>query len=175
MFMIRDTAVADCRVPQEVVAKEIRMLERDETKAEPAAVGSNVSHAGPQHADTPETVSESTESEMVAPAIPRPATVLERQPHGKMGKFTVSLLYDSVSIPSLEDIERINQKAGGDARTPLMTVIQAILAKHGGSMLLEDLATEIGKYWNRPLPTTPYSLIELVYVLVRGADSLRVR
>lgn len=149
------------------------MPEREETTAATAAAGSDREAVEPKGADMPEMADD--ETPMITTAIPRPTTVLETPPKGKIGKFTVSLLYDSTAIPSLEDIEKINQSGRGEVRTPLMTVVEAIVAKHGGSMLLEELAGEIVKYWNRPLPTTPYSLIEFVYVLVKGSDNLRVR
>jgi hypothetical protein len=159
---------------QEAVPKENWMPEQEEMTAATDAAGSEVSAVEPDEHVMRETVSEVDDSSVLTTAIARPGTVLETLPKGKMSKFTVSLLPDTAAVPSLDEIERINQSGRGDARTPVMTVIQAIVAKHGGSMLLEDLAAEIGKHWNRPLPTTPYSLLEFVYVIVRGSDNLRV-
>ncbi|HMK37649.1 MAG TPA: hypothetical protein VK463_21430 [Desulfomonilaceae bacterium] len=109
-----------------------------------------------------------------ARAIPRPRTSLAVPPTGKMGKLTVSLLGTISSVPTLEDVEKVNKAPGSQARTPLMTVIAAIVAKSGGSMPLEDLCAQIPKYWNRPLPATPYTLEEFVYVIVRNSDGLRI-
>lgn len=107
--------------------------------------------------------------------IPRPATSLDSPPKGDIGRFTVMLLGDVSSAPVLEEIEQANKYATSDARTPLMSVILAILAKNGGTMLVEDLAAQVGQYWNRSLPTSPFTLVEFVYVLVRSADNLRVQ
>jgi len=107
--------------------------------------------------------------------IPRPATSLDSPPKGDVGKFTVMLLSDISSAPVLEDVEQINKQASSQARTPLMTVILAIIAKNGGTMVLEDLASQVAEYWNRSFPTSPFTREEFIYVLVRSADNLRVR
>ncbi len=78
------------------------------------------------------------------------------------------------SLPSVEDVEKINKGARGDARTPITTAILAVLARAGGKMLLEELAPEVMKYWNRPFPTSPYSPEEFVYVIVKNSDNIRV-
>ena len=107
--------------------------------------------------------------------IPRPATSLDFPPKGDIGKFSVMLLSDIASAPVLEDVEHVNKFAGSEARTPLMTVILAIIAKNGGTMLLDDLANQVGEFWNRSFPTSPFTRLEFIYVLVRSSDSLRVR
>src|SRR5690606_14248962 len=86
--------------------------------------------------------SEAVEQEVVASAksIPRPGTAMASPPKGQIGKVKVTLLGDVASAPVLEEVEKINKESTGAARTPLMTVIQGILAKNGGTMLLEDLA-----------------------------------
>jgi hypothetical protein len=115
------------------------------------------------------------DSESAHTAIHRPASTLEFPPKGKIPKFTASLLDDIESAPRLEEIERINAGAKGAARTPLMTVIVAVLAKHGGSMLLEDLTAEVTRCWNRPLPGSPYSAVEFIYSVVRSSDAVTVK
>ena len=75
---------------------------------------------------------------------------------------------------TLADVEKFNKRGEGESRTPLMTVVQAVLAKAGGSMRLGELATQTRKYWNRPFPTSPYTEEELIYLLLRNSDSVRV-
>lgn len=106
--------------------------------------------------------------------IPRPPTSLAAPPSGKLGKLVVSLLADLSSVPSLEEVEKVNKGVGTQSRTPLMTLILAIVGKAGGSMPLDALCAQIPKFWNRPLPSTPYTLEEFVYIIVRNSDSLRV-
>ena len=75
---------------------------------------------------------------------------------------------------TLADVEKFNKRGEGESRTPLMTVVQAVLAKAGGSMQLGELATQTRKYWHRPFPTSPYTEEELIYLLLRNSDSVRV-
>ncbi|HTY23720.1 MAG TPA: hypothetical protein VMC85_11350 [Desulfomonilaceae bacterium] len=109
-----------------------------------------------------------------AKSIPRPGTAMASPPKGSIGKVSVSLLGDLDSAPVLEEVQKINKEAREDARTPLMTVIHAILAKHGGTMPLEDLAGQVVKYWNRTFPPSPYSNEEFVYIMMRNSDSVRI-
>ncbi len=106
--------------------------------------------------------------------IPRPRTSLTSAFQGDISKVTVSLLGDLASAPSLADVEKLNKKGDVEIRTPLMTVIQAVLAKAGGSMQLADLAAQSRKYWNRPFPTVPYTDEEFIYIILRNSDSVRV-
>jgi hypothetical protein len=115
------------------------------------------------------------DSRTLGRSIPRPATSLDSPPRGEIGKFTVLLLDDISSAPVLEDVELINKEATTEARTPLMTVILAIIARNGGSMVLEDLASQVGQSWNRQFPASPFDLEQFIYVLVRSADNIRVR
>ncbi len=115
------------------------------------------------------------ERRILGHTIPRPATSLDSPPKGEIGKFTVMFLGDISSAPVLEDVEQINTQATSEARTPLMTVILAVIAKNGGTMVIEDLAAQVGQYWNREFPTSPFDLEEFIYVLVRSSDSIRVR
>jgi hypothetical protein len=119
---------------------------------------------------------EAIEPEVVASAksIPRPDTAMASPPKGQIGKVRVTLLGDLASAPILDDVEKINKESTGAARTPLMTVIQGILAKHGGTMLLEDLAGQVAKVWNRTFPSSPYNPQEFVYIMVQNSDSFRV-
>ncbi|AFM23997.1 hypothetical protein [Desulfomonile tiedjei] len=105
--------------------------------------------------------------------IPRPTTTLTTHVKGKVGKMTVSLLADASSVLSLEEVDRINQSPG-EARTPVLSVIQALLAKSGGTMQIESLVPEVKKHWNRLFPTSPYSPEEFIYIIVRNSDNLRV-
>jgi hypothetical protein len=104
--------------------------------------------------------------------MPRPTTTLPSPPKGKVGKCVASLLGDISSVQSIEEVERINKS--GQAKTPIVAVIQAVLAKAGGTMTLEELAPEVRKYWNRTFPTSPYSPEELIYIIVKNSDNIRV-
>jgi hypothetical protein len=141
-----------------------------ETKAKRAGVAEAVQ--GPAAAEMEDL---ETYEPASARNIPRPGTTLASLPKTKIGKLTVSLLGDVASVPSLEDVEKLNQEPLSHGKAPLMTVIQAVLAKAGGTMNLEELTVKTLKYWNRPLPTTPYTPEQLIYVMVRNADSLRVK
>jgi hypothetical protein len=120
-----------------------------------------------------------SEDEAVTPAsaknIPRPATVLPAGSAKKVGKMTVSLLGQTTSpYLSLEEIEKLNQTAGADARTPLLTIIIALVNKAGGRTTVEEIAAEAGKYWNRSFPAGPYTPEEFIYMMARNSDYLRV-
>jgi len=65
-----------------------------------------------------------------AKSIPRPGTSLASPPKGSIGNAKVSLLAELEDVPVLEEVQKINKESTGDARTPLMTVVHAILAKH---------------------------------------------
>lgn len=128
-------------------------------------------------------VKKSTEAEMEdfesyepasAKNIPRPATTLANPPKSKEGKLSLSLLGELASAPSLEEIEKLNQGPISQGRTPLISVIQAVLAKAGGTMNLEDLTAKTLKAWNRPLPTSPYTHEQFIYVMARNSDSIKV-
>jgi hypothetical protein len=106
--------------------------------------------------------------------IPRPPTALAVPPRGNVSGFTVSLLGDIEFAPLLNEVERINKAPEGQGRTPLMTVIQAILGKEGGSLSLGDLVAKVRKYWNRPFPASPYTDEEFIYIIVRNSESTRV-
>ena len=106
--------------------------------------------------------------------IPEPATLLAVPPRRTVGEVSVSLLSNVESVPLLEEVERTNANSLAEARTPLMTVIQALLAASGGSMTVAELATQVRRYWNRPFPGSPYTDEEFVYVMVRNSDDLRV-
>jgi len=109
-----------------------------------------------------------------AKSIPRPGTAMAAPPKGLIGKARVSLLGDIEFAPTLEEVQKLNKETSGEARTPLMTVILAILAKHGGTMAVEDLAGQVAKYWNRPFPSSPYNTEEFIYIIVRNSESVRV-
>lgn len=106
--------------------------------------------------------------------IPSAGTSLAARPRGKVGGVKVVLLADASSVTPLEEVAKINETDRGGARTPLMTVIHAVLAAHGGAMIVAELASEVRKYWNRPLPSSPYSPEEFIYVVTTNSDDLRV-
>lgn len=109
-----------------------------------------------------------------ARSMPKAGTSLAAAVKSDIGKLTVSFLGDTGSAPVLADVEKFNKKGEGDSRTPLMSVVLAVLAKAGGSMPLGDLAAQTRNYWNRPLPAGPYTDEEIIYLLVRNSDSVRV-
>ena len=109
-----------------------------------------------------------------AKSIPRPGTSLASPPKGSIGNAKVSLLAELEDVPVLEEVQKINKESTGDARTPLMTVVHAILAKHGGTMTLAELAGQVGKYWNRQFPSSPYNTEEFIYIILRNSHSVRV-
>jgi hypothetical protein len=129
-------------------------------------------------ADKEPEMNEGTDIEAYEPAsarnMPRPQSSLGPRVKKDIGKLTVSLLGDVGTAPALADVEKFNKKGEGESRTPLMTVVQAVLAKAGGSMQLGDLTAQTRKYWHRPFPTSPYTEEELIYLLLRSSDSVRV-
>jgi len=135
--------------------------------------------SGTKPADEKEpVVDEAADLEAYEPAsarnIPRPPTSLAVQVKGDVGKLSISLLGDISSAPALADVEKFNKKGEGESRTPLLTVIQAVLAKAGGSMQLGELAAQTRKHWHRPFPAGPYTDEELIYIIARNSDSIRV-
>lgn len=105
--------------------------------------------------------------------LPRPATVLPIPGVGDIQGVVTALVGD-IPGPTLEEIRQVNQETGGDTRTPLMTVIQAIIRDRGGSMRLTELCSAVTEHWNRPYPTSPYAPDEFIYVMVRNSDSIRI-
>jgi hypothetical protein len=135
------------------------------------------SNVRPEGVHSGESVSSEADQEgevVIATArnMPRPSTTLPSPPKGKVGKCVASLLGDISSVQSIEEVERINKSA--QAKTPIVAVIQAVLAKAGGTMTLEELAPEVRKYWNRPFPTSPYSPEELIYIIIKNSYNIRV-
>jgi hypothetical protein len=112
--------------------------------------------------------------QMLLKSVPAPATTLAVAPIADLGKLTVSLTCDADVVPDLDEVQRINLGAQGESRTPLMTVIEAILGSKGGSTTLRDLCELANKYWNRPFPTSPYSNEEFIYIMVSHSDNLRI-
>jgi len=106
--------------------------------------------------------------------IPGPGTNLAVPPRGSTGKLIVSLMGDTESVPDLGDVSKINEAAESEVRTPLMTVIEAVLGSKGGKLSLADLSKLAFQYWNRPLPTSPYTAEEFVYIMVLNSDNLRI-
>ncbi len=106
--------------------------------------------------------------------IAKPGTALPVFPYKKLSKVTVSYLGDPAGAPDIDDLDKINKASDGETRTPLHTVILALVAKAGGKIQLDDLASQVPKHWNRPLPGAPYTLEEFVYMIVGNSDNLRV-
>jgi hypothetical protein len=109
-----------------------------------------------------------------AKSIPRPLTSLSTLLKSDVNKITVTLLSDPASVTSLDDVLKINNRSDTSARTPLMTVIQAVLVQGGGKMKLAELTEKVRGHWNRPLPSSPYTPQEFVYVMVRNSDNISV-
>lgn len=108
-----------------------------------------------------------------ARSMPRPSTDLAAPPQGNIEKLTLKLLVDLSLVPSLEELQKIH-KNQTSARVPLLTVIQSVIARAGGETTIENVCAEIPRIWDRPFPTSPYSIEEFVYLLVRNSDSIRV-
>ncbi|MFC1835292.1 hypothetical protein ACFL2Q_11245 [Thermodesulfobacteriota bacterium] len=106
--------------------------------------------------------------------FPRPATNLINAPRGPVDDLVLSLAPNVLPGPGLEKIQEINTKPNSQTRTPLMTVIQAIIRSHGGSTRLSQLCDEVDQHWNRLFPTTPYSKEEFIYIMVESSDSVRI-
>jgi len=109
-----------------------------------------------------------------AKGLPRPAAALAAPPESDVGQLTVSIVGDISRAPELDEVDKINHAVGGQGRTPLMAVIEAILADHGGSLKLAELTDLAGRHWNRPFPASPYSKEEFIYVVVSSSDRVRV-
>jgi hypothetical protein len=112
--------------------------------------------------------------EVSAKSIPRPSTLLSVVPEGDVGKYRVTLVSPLESAPLVEDVRRVNGEEDTDRRTPLMTVIEAVLADGGGVMRVGELAPLVKELWNRPFPTSPYSVEEFLFVVASDSDKLRV-
>lgn len=106
--------------------------------------------------------------------IARPPTSLDAPPKRNITDYNVCLLGDPDLAPLLADVEKVNNNPRSEIRTPLMTVIQAILGAEGGSMPVSKLAAKVKKRWNRPFPASPYTDEELVFIVARNSDSIRV-
>jgi len=109
-----------------------------------------------------------------AKTLSRPSTALPSPPTGEVGELTVSVIGDISRSPELDEVEKINRAGGAHGRTPLMTVVEAILASRGGSLKITELTDLVDQHWNRPFPASPYSKEEFVYVVVSNSDRVRV-
>ena len=105
--------------------------------------------------------------------IPRPRTCLYAPPAGEVSELTVSLVIGLEFAPSLTEVTRANE-GESERKTPLMAVVQAVIANAGGTISIRDLAEQARRYWNRPFPTSPYTPEEFIYITVRDSDDLRV-
>jgi|UniRef100_A0A7C4AR41 hypothetical protein len=106
--------------------------------------------------------------------IPRPATALPIRGKSGLGQFRVTYLGEAENIPTLSEVAKINSDTRSEARTPLMTVTNAILVTHGGTLSISELVKEIRKYWNRPFPTSPYTEEEFLYLVLRNSPDVRI-
>ncbi len=116
------------------------------------------------------------EAEPLATAkdIKRPTTSLPTSPKRDVAGLSVSLLSNISLGPSLDEIDKVNLRGDKETRTPIATVIEAVLGAHGGTMRLGELAREVAKHWNRPLPGGPYSADEFIYLVVKDSDRVRI-
>jgi hypothetical protein len=105
--------------------------------------------------------------------LPRSPTNLPSPPSGKVSELTVTLLSDMELAASLDEIEKANSLEGGP-RTPMMSVVHAVIASAGGTISIRDLAEEVRRYWNRPFPTSSYTPEEFIYLTARNSYDLRV-
>ncbi len=147
----------------------------DEEQAEKELSQPASEAAGPGHEGDAESQEDESASEQFASArdLPRPVTNLPSPPSGEVSELTVTLLIDIELAPSLAEIEKMNSREGGP-RTPMMSVVQAVIADAGGTISIRDLAEKVRRYWNRPFPTSPYTPEEFIYVTVQNSDDLRV-
>jgi hypothetical protein len=109
-----------------------------------------------------------------ARSIRRSTTVLQYRQTADVARLTVSLLGDRAFVPSLDDVDKVNAVSSAAVRTPLMTVVLAVLGKHGGSLTVDKLTDEVQKHWNRPFPPSPYTPMEFMYLTVRNAHDVVV-
>jgi len=109
-----------------------------------------------------------------AKSVSKPSTTMATPPKGEVGRITVSIVGETSHALELDEVDGINSSAGTRCRTPLMTVIEAVLASHGGSLTLAELTELVGKHWNRPFPASPYSKEEFIYVVASSSDRVRV-
>jgi hypothetical protein len=117
---------------------------------------------------------EESPPEVSAKSIPKPSTLLSVVPARDVGHHRVTLVDELEAAPLLEEVRRINEDEASESRTPLMTVIEAVLADGGGTMSVNQLASQVKELWNRPFPTSPYSEEEFLFVLASNSDKLRV-
>jgi hypothetical protein len=104
----------------------------------------------------------------------RPTTTLAVPPRGAVGELTVSIAGDARRAQDPDEGDMSSRAVEAHGRTPLMAVIEVLLARHGGSLRLSELTDLVGKHWNRPFPTSPYSNEEFIYVVVSSSDRVRV-
>lgn len=104
--------------------------------------------------------------------MPKTATNLAALPKKEISLLEVSLVGDVSRAPDLDEVENLNRS--GKGRSPMMTVIEAVVARNGGTIRLDDLAEQVEKYWNRPFPTSPYTKVELVSLVIGNSDKVRI-
>ena len=117
---------------------------------------------------------EESTPEVSAKSIPKPSTLLSVVPKGDVAHHRVTLVEELETAPLMEEVRRINEDQASESRTPLMTVIEAVLADGGGTMSVNELASQVKELWNRPFPTSPYSEEEFLFVVASNSDKLRV-
>ena len=120
--------------------------------------------------DRLDSVDDQEEDIVTARDLKAPTTVLASPHVVDVGNLTVELLKTLSPGMSLDEVNTINAQAGVDTRTPVMTVIEAVLAANDGKMKVKSLTEEVTKYWHKPFPTTPYSDDEFVYLIVKDSD-----
>lgn len=103
-----------------------------------------------------------------------PVTVLPVILSEDVGGLIVSLIGSPSDTPDLQEVNRVNVQEGAATKTPLMTVIKAVLRARGGRMSVRELADETSKNWGRPFPSSPYTPEEFMFMMTRNSDSLKI-
>jgi N-acetyl-beta-hexosaminidase len=110
----------------------------------------------------------------VSLGVKPPDTVLPMALKKDVGDLTVALIGLAVDAPDLEEVVKINSREDGGAKTPLMTVIKAMLKRNGNRMKIKELARGAEENWRRPFPTSPYGREEFIFMMTRNSDSLKI-
>jgi hypothetical protein len=103
-----------------------------------------------------------------------PATVLPVILGEDVGGLVVALIGSAPDTPDLEEVIKMNSQESSKTKTPLMTVIKAVLRGNGGRMAIKDLAEAAQRSWMRPFPTSPYTREEFIFMMTRNSDSLKI-
>ncbi len=160
--------------PMNYKPRETRMSGEDSTDTIDSQ--ENVEPGPAQDEQAPDGMDEDKEAEPLVSAkdIPRPEIMMETSPGMPVLDLKVCLTRDPISGTSFQEIAKVNSDPDTDSRTPLMTVILAVLANAGGKMTVKDLTEQVRTHWNRPMPAGPYTPEEFVYVVARDSDRITI-